>query len=136
MDFSISAFNSNTVTETGRINVEEEKVCFSVRIDDIIYLEFKNNLTLIHTIHETYTSARPMRYWIRELGDDHFFEVHRNYLVNFLYIKSIVNNTLGLHFSCTKIPISRHRIKQFEDAFFTYVRKNARYNSNSVAING
>lgn len=57
----------------------------------------------------------------KELTDQHFFRIHRGYLVNFRYVYRIDASHVVLD-NGEKLPLSRHRRREALRLFFGYIR--------------
>lgn len=97
-----------------------------ININDIVCIEAFGDGTYIYTKQEVMSSNMPLKYWIQKLGNEHFYQVHRAYLVAFRYIKSIDADKVLMHYMKESIPIARRKRSGFKTIFFEYIKRNAR----------
>lgn len=121
------------VVEAEKEILSDEKISVSlkgeiilVNLKDIIYFEAFGDGTYIYTKQKVIESKKPLKYWIERMGSEHFFQTHKSYFVSFQYIKNIETSEVYMHQVNQAIPISRRKNTQFKNAFFEYVKKNAR----------
>lgn len=99
-----------------------------IKLTDIVYLEAYGDGTYIFVKDESvYDSARPLRYWQEQVGSEHFYRIHKSFIVSFLYVSSISNDGKAV-LRCGREPldISRRNLVPFKAAFFNYIKKYAR----------
>ncbi|MBC5625749.1 LytTR family transcriptional regulator [Clostridium sp. NSJ-49] len=74
----------------------------------------------IHTNSEKITLRKKISEIEKILPSEYFIRCHRSYIVNVKYIKAIIKNNVLL-VSGLKIPISRGKYKEVNDAFINYI---------------
>ena len=74
----------------------------------------------IHTNSEKITLRKKISEIEEVLPSEYFIRCHRSYIVNVKYIKAIIKNNVLL-VSGLKIPISRGKYKEVNDAFINYI---------------
>lgn len=93
-------------------------------IKEILYLEFKDRKTQIHTTSGIYITAEALNECITRLKDYDFFSPHRAFIVNFYHIRSFDSTSILLDDQeKTVLPISKLRAKEFREDFLTYLEK-------------
>lgn len=110
-----------------RIAINEKGKVELINIQDIIYVEAFGDGTYIYTKNDVLESNRQLKYWMSELGTEHFFQTHRSYFVALRYIKKLNNNEVKTNYINHLIPISRRNNVALKDALFTYIKKYARF---------
>lgn len=85
----------------------ENKTRIRLYCDDIIYCESQDHWIWIHTKEKTYKICKSLSDLYEQLDKEMFYRVHKSYLINFHYIKSIKENDIHLYHCDTPIPISR-----------------------------
>lgn len=96
--------------------------------EDIICFEAFGDGTYIYiTSGEVLETNKPLRYWISEVGPEHFYQTHKSYLVSLRHVKTIESKYVLMNSLTQPIPISRRQHTDFKEAFFTYIKNNARY---------
>lgn len=98
-----------------------------VNYNDIVCVEAYGDGTFMHTKHEIIASNKSLKYWSNRLGNEHFYQVHKSYLIAFRYVKSIGSTETEMHYMKETVPISRRKYSQFKAAFFDYIKRNAKY---------
>ena len=74
-----------------------------------------------------YDTDRPLKYWKEQIGSEHFFQIHKSFIVSYLYV-SDVSKTGQVSIKGFKqtLDISRRNVVPFRNGFFDYIRKYAR----------
>ena len=95
--------NNNTI-----LSISWNKVRSDILIKDIIYIERKKRTSIIYTSEKNYKTAHSLNILVKMLNED-FVIIHKSYLVNMNYIKTI--NSFDIILKNNKsIPLSRsHR---------------------------
>ncbi|MBL7837325.1 MAG: LytTR family transcriptional regulator DNA-binding domain-containing protein [Bacteroidetes bacterium] len=106
---AISKYLSNNSTKNiadvlneGKLNLDnglnENRIVVKSGLDiiiilhkDILYIESYDDYVKIHTTEKTYLKKKTMTYYENTLQNKGFIRIHRSYLVNINYAKSIVN---------------------------------------------
>lgn len=106
------------------IHYEGEDVVLFV--DDIIYIEAMNNSISIVLTDGEYTIRKKLSDIEKELKElsDHFFRVHRGYLINLAHVKKHQTKEVLLT-GDVSLPISRSVAGDFKESLFCYVRSSA-----------
>lgn len=94
-------------------------------IKDIIYFETIRNYTYIHLKQGEIETRKTLREWMGIVGKEHFYQVHKSYAVALRYMEIVDNEGISLKYTNEKIPVSRRKIKEVKDVFFSYVKKYA-----------
>ena len=98
-----------------------------VNISDILYIEAQKNKTTVFTPDEAIETNYTLKYWLQELGTADFFQVHKSYMVSLRHIKKMDSDCIMLHGTDVSVPVSRRNTGAVKNAFFEYVKINARY---------
>lgn len=85
----------------------ENKARIRLFCEDIIYCESRDHWILIHTKDTTHKICKSLSDLYERLDKEMFYRVHKSYLINFHYIKSIKENNIYLYHCEKIIPISR-----------------------------
>lgn len=99
-----------------------------LKLTDIVYLEAYGDGTYIYdkngNVHDT---DKPLKAWKSEIGTEHFFQIHKSFVVSFLYVSGISKDgKVTMKGFKQPLNISRRNIVPFKNGFFDYIRKNAR----------
>lgn len=88
--------------------------------NDIIYVEYNQRNSLIHTINEVYTENYTMTALCERLEKKNFFRIHKSYLVNLNYLDELIpgigNGYLIRLKHCPNelLPVSRSQMKHLK----------------------
>ena len=90
---------------------------------DIIYIEYNQRNSLIHTADTVYTENYTMAALTEKLEKKNFFRIHKSYLVNLEYIEELVPNINSgyevrlRHCPDQLLPVSRSQIRHLKQLF-------------------
>ena len=90
---------------------------------DIIYIEYNQRNSLIHTADNVYTENYTMTALTEKLEKKNFFRIHKSYLVNLQYMEELVPNLSNgyevrlKHCPCELLPVSRSQIRHLKQLF-------------------
>ncbi len=112
--------------ERVRITVRQDHITCSILLNDVICFEAYGDGTYIYTTETVYTSSRPLKSWLAQIGTYCFYQVHRSYAVSLRHIQSINTNTIIMRGMQQEIPISRRSRSGVKEAFLAYIKENAR----------
>lgn len=105
-----------------RIGIIENGDQIILSVQDILYVEvFNYNLTF-HTLHGCHSTRSSLKAIEDDLSGNQFTRPHNSYLVNLAFIDQVHQNMIQLT-DGTKIPLSRSRKKQFDEALFRFFRR-------------
>ena len=85
----------------------ENKAKVRLFCDDIIYCESQDHWIWIHTKDKVYKICKSLTELHGQLDKEMFCRVHKSFIINFLYIKSIKDNDAELYHCDKPVPISR-----------------------------
>ncbi len=114
------------MSERIKISVRQDHITCSILLNNVICFEAYGDGTYVYTTEGVYTSARPLRSWLSEIGTYCFYQVHRSYAVSLRHIQSINTNAIIMRGMQQEIPISRRSRSGVKEAFLLYMRENAR----------
>ena len=104
------------------IHVSNPEGDYTVNINDILFFEAQNQQISIQTQANTFIQRYNLSAYVSELAKYDFVSVHRSYLVNMKYVKSINKQEIIIT-DGTILPISRLRYKEVKQAFHDYISK-------------
>lgn len=88
-----------------------------VALDQILFLEADNNYTTIYTNIGNFIYSSVLKKFEELLPIDHFFRIHRSYIVNIKAVNGLEGNMLII--SDRKIPVSKSNHKEVFNLFRT-----------------
>ncbi len=99
-----------------------------LRLTDIVYLEAYGDGTYIYSKTErVYDTDKPLKYWKQQIGTEHFYQIHKSFIVSYLYILDILKEgQVSMKVYNEKLPISRRNVVPFRKGFFDYIKKYAK----------
>ncbi|WP_316769577.1 LytTR family DNA-binding domain-containing protein [Pedobacter frigiditerrae] len=87
------------------INPGKKGAMVQIALLEILYIEAKDHLINIHLQNEIISSNIVLKEILDALSNENFIRIHRSYIVNIDFIKSIENNKIHLKSNHT-IPLS------------------------------
>jgi Response regulator of the LytR/AlgR family len=108
--------------EIDTIIIEADRKKYIISISDIMYIEALGEGCCLHIGDMRIIRKEPLKYWICTLTQNVIIQVHKSYIVNIGYIKSIANNEMSLS-NGDIIPISVRRKKYVKDKLYEYMEK-------------
>ena len=115
------------ITGHVKILVETKGQMVLVNQHDIVYCEAFGDGTYIYTKEEVLESSKPLKYWKETLDAEHFYQVHKTYIIALRYVRIVHDKDVQMNYVNAAIPVSRRKHTKFKEAFFEYVRKYARH---------
>lgn len=93
-----------TTKEDNFIFIRDSYVIRKIYVNDILYIEAKDNYAMIHFADRFYTIHSSIKFIEQKLPPSSFFRVHRSYLVNLSKVDSIEGKTIVINKSL--VPVS------------------------------
>lgn len=103
-----------------------KKVYF--KLTDIVYLEAYGDGTYIYgKTGSVYDTDKPLKYWKEQIGSEHFYQIHKSYIVSYLYVSTILKSDQVVMKGVERpLDISRRNVVPFRNGFFGYIKKYAK----------
>lgn len=116
------------ILNTAHILVTVKNKSIYMKLTDIVYLEAYGDGTYIYDRNgNSYDTGYSLKYWREAIGTEHFFQVHKSYIVSLLYVSNLSKDgTIMLNGYAKEVSISRRNYAVFKNAFFEYVKKHAK----------
>ena len=102
------------------IQVQEGREKYTVKINDILYLEAQGHYVVFHSKERDYTEYMTFKEAISRINASHFALCNRCYYVNLNYITAILKEEVQLG-DDIRLLISRPQRHQFVDAYSSYL---------------
>jgi len=96
----------------------------TLQISDIIYIQTRNKLLILHTISGDVESNQRMGELEKRLSKKLFFRCHNSYIVNFDYVEGFQNDNVFIkckNHQVKEIPVSKYKKEEFMRALARYV---------------
>ena len=99
-----------------------------LKLTDIVYLEAYGDGTYIYgKMGKVYDTDKPLKYWKEQIGSEHFYQIHKSFIVSYLYVSDISKDgQVAMKGFKQTLDISRRNVVPFRNGFFDYIRKYAR----------
>ncbi len=99
-----------------------------LKLTDIVYLEAYGDGTYIYSkTGIVYDTDKPLKYWKGQIGTEHFYQIHKSFIVSYLYVSNISKDgQVTVKGAKQPLDISRRNVVPFRNGFFDYIRKYAR----------
>ena len=104
----------------------ENKAKIRLYCDDIIYCESQDHWIWIHTKDKVYKICKSLTELHSSLDKEMFCRVHKSYVINFLYIKSIKDNDIELYHCDKAVTISRSYKKEVLEEYTNFLERDFR----------
>ena len=115
---AINLLSSQPQKKLEALWVREDSFIRPVSVKDVVFLEANDKYTTIHAGREKYSVLKPIRKIFKYLDQNEFMRIHRKYVVNRKFIKSIHSFSGGKYklalIDDTKLPIGRTFYKEFQ----------------------
>lgn len=86
--------------------VKSDKLLKKISLKDILFIESLENYVIIHTVYSKEIVYATLKHIQESLSGENFLQVHRSYVINPYYVKTIEGNLINI--GTAKIPISRN----------------------------
>lgn len=108
---TVKSLNESFSTQNDYLVFKTSKGEVVIAVEDIRYFEVKTHFINVVCNDGVIGILGTLREYEEQIGNNGFIRIHKSYLVNFRYIRSVENNFVYL--SCGKeLPLSRHRAKE------------------------
>lgn len=111
-----------TTEADDKIDFVDKNNVVTFKLREIIYIESERNYQVIHLLDdETYKIRIPLNNLEEQLTDKGFIRIHKGFLLNYTYIRSIQNESIILanHFT---LPLSKKRKEEVMQQYLKYSR--------------
>ena len=92
-----------------------------IAASDIIYLEACNRRTVVHTVTQDYESIHTIAQWKEKLPTGSFFQPHRSFIVNFMYVSDFDHSLIYLFHRKYTAYLTRRKYTEFKSAYLLYL---------------
>ena len=106
------------------ITIKLNSDSIKIKTQDIVYVEADGKNSIIRSIDNSFHCPKTLATVYSLLPKNCFFEPHRSYIVNFLYIDSFNNRNIKFT-NGEYAKISRDQLKQFKTALRIFLNDNA-----------
>ncbi len=89
-------------------------------IKDILYIEYYQRKTIIHTLSNDYSTTITIKEWLTILDGCYFSQCHKAFIINLKHIKDINKNNILLE-NNDELVLTRKFKKTFIDNYHQYL---------------
>lgn len=115
--YDITPYITNKNHQFTKIPVTSGKEITLIDLVDIMYLEADNIYTKIHTGEGIYFCDFSLRFLEERLPSEHFYRIHRSYMVNLSRVKKIIREHqsyfIQIQNNSVRLPVSRNKAADF-----------------------
>jgi DNA-binding LytR/AlgR family response regulator len=115
--YDITPFITNKDHRFIKIPVNSGKEITLIDPADIFYLEADNIYAKVHTYSGVYFCDFSLRFLEERLPSEHFYRIHRSYMVNLSKVEKIIKERqsyyLQIQNSDIRLPVSRNKAADF-----------------------
>lgn len=111
--------SQNRIFPLNILHEGEQKIIIA---DDIIYLEGDGKHCIIRTKDQTYHSSKTLSEVFRRLPEDYFYRIHKSYVANMNYIRTVNNKTVTF-INGEKALISRACLPGFKNTYMQFCQR-------------
>lgn len=101
--------------------LKQKNINIQITVKDILYIKAYVGESEIHTKERLYYSEESLSQWEMQLQENHFFRIHKSYLINMAQVTDIIANhheiVLG---GDVRLPVSRRRWTEFQNHYMRY----------------
>lgn len=108
-------------TTNTKLPIETKTGVYTIATSDIIYVEVFGKKVHLHTLQGDFESIHSLQYWLDCLPNNHFFQTHRSYIVNFEYVSDFDHSMVRLYHRQFSAYLTRRRYTQFKEAYLLYL---------------
>lgn len=95
-------------------------VTYALKLRNVSHIEVFGHYAVIHAENQTYRIRSTLKDIVSRLPKTHFASPHNSYVVNLEHIKAATADEVLLD-GGVRIPISRRKAQEFNDAFYRFV---------------
>lgn len=93
---------------------------YKILIKDILYIEYYQRKTIIHTLSNDYSTTITIKEWLTILDGCYFSQCHKAFIINLKHIKDISKNNILLE-NNDELVLTRKFKKTFIDNYHQYL---------------
>lgn len=82
--------------ENTTVDIKTKDCLISCNTNDIVYVEYNNRKTIVHTTEGDIYSVSGIDHWAETLVMPCFYQTHRSFIINMKYLKKIEKTTVTL----------------------------------------
>ncbi|MDF3819753.1 LytTR family DNA-binding domain-containing protein [Leptospira sp. 96542] len=114
--------NFNSIEKQTHLKIQSDSATFLLPIHEIQFISANNKSCVIHTNTKDYETAKLLKEIEEKLPSDHFFRIHKGFLVNLQFVSSLRYDKGGAYTlqlkneDETTLPVGRSFAQSLKDA--------------------
>ena len=92
---TVETLKKQIIKQSKNISVKTDEGYFRINVRDIIYMESVGNLVCIHLKDRQLITRQTLKYYIVELSEFDFFQVHKSFQVNAKHVEQVKKLRFG-----------------------------------------
>lgn len=105
-----------------KILIKGKKNSTYVVLSDIFYISAEDKYAIVYSKNGHFISDMSLNKYEEQLNPHGFYRIHRKYLVNVYHHRELSNYRIELS-DGTILPVSKTKVKSYQNYVFTYMRK-------------
>ncbi len=112
VETAVKLFKENNSPRQEIFSVSDGYNNHQIQMDEIVYVKSEHVYSIVHLTKDRKLSVRlPISQFLEKLNHSSFFQCHRSFVINTLFVSNWNNKTVNL--GGVEIPISRSKKEQF-----------------------
>lgn len=108
----INGLKQKLVAQEAEICVKTDEGYFQIKLAELLYLEAVGDHVCFHFNGKQLITRNTLKYYIAQLQEHNFYQVHKSFLVNAEHVKQVIKLRFGDHqllmSDTTKLKLTRH----------------------------
>lgn len=113
------------ISEQKMLILDERGTDVFIRVKDITYIEAMGFGCAIYTRDSYHISKKTMDYYEKELKNEGFYKIHKQYFVSLGHITKITNESSVIIDEQKELPLSRRKKTELRNRMIEYVKRTA-----------
>ncbi len=115
----VDAANEKIGSENRALSCKVRGMDLTIRLDDILYIEYENKNLIIHKTDGNTVKAAGLLEKVMEQLTDAFIRCHKSYIVNLAYVVSYIRMEATMK-DGSVIAVGRSKKEEFENAYLSF----------------
>jgi len=107
---------SNSLLEDS-ILIKHNRQLYSVLLSEILYIEAKGKLSILHTMDKNLVSNTTLSKFEETLSQSTLFRIHKSYIINTTHLQKIILKDNEVFINDTPLPLGRSYKESFLERF-------------------
>jgi two-component system LytT family response regulator len=89
---------------------------------EILYFESCGDYSIVHKSNSELMSNKRLKEWIKDVGEDDFFQIHKSYFIAKRHIREIKKNFVYIGVANKELPVAKRKIALLKESMNNYIR--------------